>query len=205
MRKSVQQKMKNNKWTLLILLFFITLYVPVILLMYVPERRLILDSLVEDEAYHFLKVMGAQAGSADLYQYMNSYLYRFILQVIPSVFCIWQGAALIKASLKRKQFPDGQNSGMDRIVEHMGMLLTGLLLLVLYTCILESVLIGLFYPDEFSVTRLLLMNLNWFLQYVCLGCLITILCLAAGNLISLKKNFRIDRGSNADNTLPKYL
>ncbi len=166
MKKMFLQYLKKNRWFLLILLFFLILYVPLIIVMYSPDRRSLLDDLIEQFFPLFLKITGLKTGTSALSGYIISYLYGFLLPLIPAFYCIVQSK-----SLTERFYESGLQDNTDtRTLIIKTRLLLDLLSIVVFTAItfiLEAAMIQICYPEEFSMKLILSLNSMLLFWYVC--------------------------------------
>lgn len=176
------KEMKGSLKILLIFAAIITMYVSIIINMYDPEMMKTLDSFYEVMP-EIMASVGMKAGATSLIGFMISYLYGFILLVFPMVFCILRGNALISkyvdkgamvsflaAPIKRKTIAFTQSM----------ILISGTILLILYTTILEIVIAEINFPHEFILTELLKLNAS----LLCLHLFISGICFLATCLFS---------------------
>ncbi len=134
-----RREMKGSLKLLLIFAAIITMYVTIIISMYDPKMMETLDSFYEIMP-ELMAAVGMSTGAASLAGFLISYLYGFILLVFPMAFCILRGngliakytdtgsmAALLAAPVKRRTVA----------VTQMSVLISGILLLIVYTSVLQ--------------------------------------------------------------------
>ena len=134
-----KREMKGSIKLLIIFGAIITLYVSVIISMYDPELMETLDSFVEVMP-ELMAAVGMKANAATLLGFMVSYLYGFILLIFPMIFCILRGNALIAKYVDKGSMALLTAAPVKRRViafTQMKVLVSGILLLVLYSTALE--------------------------------------------------------------------
>ena len=169
-----KREMKGSIKLLLIFGAIITMYVSIIISMYDPDLMKTLDSFAEAMP-ELMASVGMKADAATLIGFMVSYLYGFILLIFPMLFCILRGnaliaryvdkgsmALLIAAPVKRRAVAFTQTTA----------LVSGIVLLVLYSTILELICAGKGFPGELDIAELFLLNgglmcLHLFIGGVC--------------------------------------
>ena len=159
-RALYRREMKSSVRLLLILAAILTLYVSVIIAMYDPALMAMLDGFVRIMP-QLMAAVGMSAGATSLLGFMVSYLYGFVLLIFPMLFCILRGNGLIA-----KYVDDGSMvSLMAAPVKRRSVALTqavvlvsGLLLLVAYTTLLEVICVAVSFPEELDVAGLLALN-----------------------------------------------
>lgn len=177
-----KREMKGSLKILLIFAAVITMYVSIIITMYDPEMMKTLDSFYEVMP-EIMASVGMTAGATSLIGFMISYLYGFILLVFPMVFCILRGngliakyvdkgamTALLAAPVKRRTIAATQAF----------VLISGILLLVLYTTGLEIVIAEANFPSELVLSELLKLNAS----LLCLQLFIGGICFLASCIFS---------------------
>lgn len=169
-----RREMKGSIRLLIILAAVLTMYVSIIISMYDPEMTKLLDGYVEMMP-QLMSAVGMSAGASTLIGFMSSYLYGFILLIFPMLFCILRGhglvckymdkgsmTALVAAPVRRR----------DIAFTQMMVLVSGILLLVAYSTILELGCARHYFPGELDTGELLLLNggllcLQLFIGSVC--------------------------------------
>lgn len=179
-------EMKKSIKLLLILGIVLTFYMVVIIGMYDPKMLDMLNQFYEMMP-ELMASMGMKTGTSNLLGFMISYLYGFIVLVFPMVFCIVRGnglvakyiddgsmALLLSAPVKRKTI----------ILTQLATLLSGILILVSYSTIVELIVANIKFPGELDISKLLLLNL--FL--LCLHLFIAGICFLSSCIFSEFKN-----------------
>ncbi len=155
-----KREMKGSIKLLIIFGAIITLYVSVIISMYDPELMETLDGFVEVMP-ELMAAVGMKANAATLLGFMVSYLYGFILLIFPMIFCILRGNALIAKYVDKGSMALLTAAPVKRRViafTQMKVLVSGILLLVLYSTALELVCTGSSFPGELDVKGLFVVN-----------------------------------------------
>lgn len=136
-----KREMKGSIKLLVIFSAIITMYVSIIISMYDPELMKTLDSFVEVMP-ELMASVGMKASAATLLGFMVSYLYGFILLIFPMLFCILRGNALIAKYVDKGSMALLAAAPVKRraiAFTQIMVLVSGILLLVLYTTILELI------------------------------------------------------------------
>lgn len=169
-----KREMKGSIKLLIIFGAIITLYVSVIISMYDPQMMKTLDSFTEVMP-ELMAAVGMNANAASLLGFMVSYLYGFILLIFPMVFCILRGNALIARYVDKGSIVSLAAAPVKRrtiALTQMTVLISGILLLVLYSTILELICAESGFPGELDITALFILNggllcLHLFIGSIC--------------------------------------
>lgn len=175
-----KREMKASVRLLVIFGAVLTLYVSIIISMYDPELSALLDSYVELMP-ELMAAVGMTAGSTTLIGFMCSYLYGFILLIFPMLFCILRGNALVAKYVEDHSMVSLVAAPVKRrtiALTQMLVLLTGTVILVGYSTILELVCGAWYFPGELDTAQLLTLNGG----LLCLHLLIGGICFAASCL-----------------------
>lgn len=155
-----KREMKGSIKLLIIFAAIITLYVSVIIYMYDPQMMKMLDSFVEVMP-EVMAAVGMKANAANLLGFMISYLYGFILVIFPMLFCILRGNALIAKYVDKGSIVSLVAAPVKRrtiAFTQMKVLISGILLLILYSTILELICSESSFPGELDITALFILN-----------------------------------------------
>lgn len=155
-----KREMKGSVKPLLIFGAVITMYVSIIISMYDPEMMKTLDSFVEVMP-ELMASVGMKANAATLLGFMVSYLYGFILLIFPMIFCILRGNALIAKYLDKGSMASLVAAPVKRrtiALTQMNVLVSGILLLIFYSTIVELICAGSSFPGELEITALFALN-----------------------------------------------
>lgn len=164
------REMRRSLLSLVIFAALMTLYVSVIISMYDPMLMGSLDEWV-DLLPEIMAAVGMTAGATTLIGFMASYLYGFILLVIPMVFTILHGNALIAKYVDSNAMVALVAAPVKRrtiAFTQMKVLATGIFVLVAYATILEIACAGQF-QGELDVSKLLLLNVELLCLQLCVG------------------------------------
>ena len=169
-----KREMKGSIKLLIIFSAIITMYVSIIISMYDPELMKTLDSFVEVMP-ELMASVGMKASAATLLGFMVSYLYGFILLIFPMLFCILRGNALIAKYVDKGSMALLAAAPVKRraiAFTQMMVLVGGILLLVLYTTMLELICAAGGFPGELDVKALFALNggllcLHLFIGSIC--------------------------------------
>ena len=169
-----KREMKGSIKLLLIFGAIITMYVSIIISMYDPDLMKTLNSFAEAMP-ELMASVGMKADAATLIGFMVSYLYGFILLIFPMLFCILRGNALIAKYVDKGSMSLLIAAPVKRravAFTQMTALISGIVLLVLYSTILELICAESGFPGELDIAELFLLNggllcLHLFIGGVC--------------------------------------
>ncbi len=155
-----KHEMKGSVKLLIIFSAIITMYVSIIINMYDPQMMKTLDSFAEIMP-ELMASVGMKANVANLLGFMVSYLYGFILLIFPMLFGILRGNALIAKYVDKGAMASLIAAPVKRrtiAFTQMEVLVSGILLLILYSTIVELICAGSGFPGELDVTALFILN-----------------------------------------------
>ncbi len=155
-----KQEMKGSLKILILFAAVISMYVAIIISMYDPEMMAMLDSFY-NAMPEIMAAVGMNAGATSLIGFMISYLYGFILLIFPMVFCIIRGNGLIAKYTDNGSMVTFLAAPVKRrtvAATQMSVLISGILLLVIYTTGLEAVIAEMSFPGELIFSELLKIN-----------------------------------------------
>lgn len=155
-----KREMKGSIKLLIIFGAIITMYVSIIINMYDPQMMKTLDSFVEVMP-EMMASVGMKANAANLLGFMVSYLYGFILLIFPMVFCILRGNALIAKHVDKGSMVSLAAAPVKRrtvAFTQMIALVSGILLLILYSTVLEFICAESGFPGELDIKELFILN-----------------------------------------------
>ncbi len=157
-----RREMKKSINMLLFFMAVLAMYVVIIGGMYDQKTMKMLDNFYTIMP-GLMAAVGMKPGSTTLLGFMVSYLYGAILIIFPIIYSILRAndliakyvdngsmAVLLAAPVKRRTI----------VITQLAVLLSGVCLLMLYTTVLELVVIGYKYPHELMVADLLKLNLG---------------------------------------------
>ncbi len=169
-----KREMKGSIKLLVILGAIITMYVSIIISMYDPEMMKTLDSFAQAMP-ELMAAVGMNADAGTLLGFMVSYLYGFILLIFPMLFCVLRGNALVARYVDNGSMALLTAAPVKRrtiAFTQMTVLAGGIVLLVLYSTVLELICAESGFPGELDVTALLCLNggllcLHLFIGSIC--------------------------------------
>lgn len=177
-----KREMKGSVKILFIFAAVITLYVSIIISMYDPAMMVMLDGFAEAMP-EIMAAVGMSAGATSLLGFMISYLYGFILLIFPMLFCILRGNGLIAKYIDRGSMVSLVAAPVKRrtiAFTQMTVLASGILILVIYSTVLEVVCAEICFPGELNVSELFSLNAG----LLCLHLLIGGICFLASCVFS---------------------
>ena len=155
-----KREMKGSVKLLLIFGAVLTMYISIIVNMYDPEMMKTLDSFAKAMP-ELMAAVGMTINSATLLGFMVSYLYGFILLVFPMLFCILRGNALIAKYVDKGSMVSLAAAPVKRrtiAFTQMSVLASGVLLLILYSTIVELLCAGNISPGELDIATFFKLN-----------------------------------------------
>lgn len=169
-----KREMKGSAKLLIIFSAIITLYVSVIIYLYDPQLMKTLDSFVEVMP-ELMAAVGMKANTTNLLGFMASYLYGFILIIFPMLFCILRANALIAKYVEKGSMASLIAAPVKRrtiAFTQMSVLISGILLLIFYSTIIELICAESSFPKTLDITALLILNsgllcLHLFIGSIC--------------------------------------
>ena len=159
-RTLYKREMKSSIKLLVIFAAVITLYVSIIISLYDPAMMAMLDGFAEIMP-ELMAAVGMSAGATSLLGVMVSYLYGFILLIFPMVFCILRGNGLIAKYVDRGSMVSLVAAPVKRSTvafTQMAVLVSGVLLLLIYSTALEFICAAVSFPGELDLAELLALN-----------------------------------------------
>lgn len=166
-----RRELKVSIKLLVIFAAVITLYVSIIISMYDPAMMTMLDGFVEVMP-EIMAAVGMSAGATSLLGFMVSYLYGFILLIFPMLFCILRGNGLIAKYIDRGSMVSLVAAPVKRRIiafTQMTVLTSGILMLVIYSTVLEVVCAEICFPGELDVSELLFLNAGLLCLHLFIG------------------------------------
>ncbi len=177
-----KREMKGSFKLLIIFGAVISMYVSIIISMYDPEMMATLDSFYEVMP-ELMASVGMSTGATSLIGFMVSYLYGFILLIFPMVFCILRGNGLIAKYADKGSMVTLLAAPVKRrtvAITQMSVLISGILLLILFTTGLEAIIAETSFPGELVMPELLKLNAS----LLCLHLFIGSICFLASSIFS---------------------
>lgn len=169
-----KREMKDSLKMLLIFAAVISMYVAIIISMYDPKTMASLDHFYEAMP-ELMAAVGMHAGASSLIGFMISYLYGFILLIFPMIFCILRGNGLIARYADKGSLVTLLAAPVKRrtvALTQMFVLISGTILLLVYTTGLELAITETSFPEELVISDLLKLNaallcLHLFIGSIC--------------------------------------
>lgn len=166
-----KREMKGSIKLLLIFIAIMTLYISIIISMYEPELMSMLDNFAEVMP-ELMAAVGMKAGATSLIGFMVSYLYGFILLIFPMVFCILRGNGLIAKYVDKGSIVSLVAAPVKRraiAFTQMIVLMSGILILVIYSTVLQLICSEMDFPGKLNLTDLLLLNTGLLCLHLFIG------------------------------------
>lgn len=168
-------EMKKSVRSLLIFAAILSMYVLCIIWMFDPKMMESLNQMYEMMP-QIMSAVGMKASATTLNGFMVTYLYGFIMPVFPMVFVILRAKSLIAEKVEKKTMASLLAAPVKRrtiVATQIGALLTGLVLLIVYTTAMEIVFAQALYPGELDVAGLVRLNvgigaLHFFMGGICM-------------------------------------
>ena len=179
------REMKRNVKLLVLFGLIISMYVYIIISMYDPKMMEMMDNFAKLMP-ELMAAMGMTTDTANLMAFMISYLYGFILLIFPMVFSILRGHGLVAAYVDKGSMASLLAAPVKRrtiILTQMAALISGIVILVVYSTVLEYVCAGGLFPGELEGQKLLLLNAG----LLCLQLFIGSVCFLASTIFSDSK------------------
>ena len=155
-----KREMKGSIKLLIVFSAIITMYVTIIIQMYDPQMMKTLDIFVEVMP-EVMSAVGMKANATNLLGFMVSYLYGFILLIFPMLFCILRGNALISKYVDKGSMVMLVAAPVKRrtiAFTQINVLVSGILLLIFYTTIVELLCATSSFAGELDIKELFILN-----------------------------------------------
>lgn len=155
-------ELKSNYKIILLFLGVITLYAGIITAMYDPKLGAGMNELAESMP-QFFAAFGMENPGTTLLDFLNNYLYGFILILIPFIYTIIMCYKLVAKYIDKGSMAYLLNTHYSRIqimVTQFMVLLFGLFILVLYAAGLIILLSAMLFEGELETVKFLTLNLG---------------------------------------------
>lgn len=165
-----KHEMKGSVKLLIIFGALITMYVSIIVSMYRRNDenfRQFAEAVPE-----LMASVGMKTNATNLLGFMVSYLYGFILLIFPMVFCILRGNALIAKYVDRGSMVTLAAAPVKRrtiAFTQMTVLMSGILILILYSTVIELICAESGFPGELNISELLVLNVGLLSLHLFIG------------------------------------
>lgn len=161
----LKTELKSNCKTLLLFLAVITLYAGTITAMYDPETNAEINKLAESMP-QFFAAFGMENPGTTLLDFLNNYLYGFILVLIPFICTMVLCYKLIAKYIDKGSMAYLLSTHYSRtqiIFTQFTILLVGLLLLILYAAAFIIIVSHTLFEGKLSVSKFLFLNFGLFI------------------------------------------
>lgn len=166
-------EIKSNFKIVLLFLAIITLYAGLITAMYDPELGAGINELAESMPQLFA-VFGMENPGTTLLDFLNNYLYGFILILIPFIYIIIMCYKLVAKYIDKGSMAYLLNTHYSRtqiILTQLTALLIGLCVLILYATSIILIVSNFMFNSEMELSKFLLLNLGLFILEIFLSAL----------------------------------
>lgn len=169
----LKREIKSNYKILLLFMGIVTLYSGIITAMYDPEVGTGINAMAESMP-EFFAAFGMENPGVTLLDFLNNYLYGFILVIIPFIYIIIMCYKLVSKYMEKGSMAYLLNTHYSRIqiiLTQFIVLVIGLLVLVCYATGLIIFISNLMFKGEMEIIKFLLVNLGLFILEVFLSTL----------------------------------
>lgn len=187
-----KKEMKKNLKILIIFLALITLYATVIVAMFDPELSATLDAMAAAMPEVFAAV-GMNVSGDSLIEFIGSYLYGFILLVIPVIFILMLSNKLVARYVDKGSMAyllATPNKRLTIVTTQLFVLVLNVLIVVLYTTFVIALSSYFSFPGELNLKLLIYLNIGLFCLLLFLGSI----CFLSSCLFNESKNAIGDSG-----------
>lgn len=161
----LKTELKSNCKIIVLFLAIITMYAGIITAMYDPSLSEGINELAKSMP-QFFAAFGMENPGTTLLEFLNNYLYGFILILIPFIYTIIMCYKLVAKYIDKGSMAYLLNthySRMQIILTQFVVLLIGLLILIAYATGLIIAASGMLFEGELEITKFLFLNLGLFL------------------------------------------
>lgn len=166
-------ELKSNCKIILLFLAIITLYAGLITAMFDPELGAGINELAESMP-QFFAVFGMENPGTTLLDFLNNYLYGFILILIPFIYIILMCYKLVAKYIDKGSMAYLLNTHYSRtkiMLTQFTVLLIGLFVLICYSTALIIFVSNFMFEGEMEISKFLLLNLGLFILEIFLSTL----------------------------------
>lgn len=160
----IKKELRTNYKIILIFLALITMYSTVIIVMFDPDLGTSLEMIAESMPELFA-VFGMTDAGTTLLEFLNNYLYGFILTVIPSICIILLTNRLVTRYIDRGSMAyllATPNTRKKIITTQAIFLSATIAFLVIFATVLIIIVSALSFPNMLDIKNLLLLNIGLF-------------------------------------------
>lgn len=154
------REMRGSLKTLSIFGAVLTLYISLIVSMYDPDMEAMLRQF-EEMMPEVMAAFGMSGSTGSLAGFLSSYLYGFLLVVFPMVFTIMRANGLIARYVDRGSMVTLVAAPVRRVtvvLTQMKVLASGIILLLLFSTILEIFCSEIMFPGQLDIPAILRLN-----------------------------------------------
>ena len=174
MNATLYKREMKSSWKLLAVFLAIpTMYVVLIIVMYTPEMLNMFKQFSETMPQMMSAFnMDFSSESLTLLGYMVSGLYGYILILFPMIFAMVRGNGLVARYVDRGSMATLLAAPVKRrtvALTQMAVLLTGIVLLIAYTTVLEIVTVAAYAPGQADTASLLKLNAGLLALHLFIG------------------------------------
>lgn len=166
-------ELKSNCKIILLFLAIITLYAGLITAMFDPELGAGINELAESMP-QFFAVFGMENPGTTLLDFLNNYLYGFILILIPFIYIILMCYKLVAKYIDKGSMAYLLNTHYSRtkiMLTQFTVLIIGLFVLICYSTALIIFVSNFMFEGEMEISKFLLLNLGLFILEIFLSTL----------------------------------
>lgn len=166
-------ELKSNCKIILLFLAIITLYAGLITAMFDPELGAGINELAESMP-QFFAVFGMENPGTTLLDFLNNYLYGFILILIPFIYIILMSYKLVAKYIDKGSMAYLLNTHYSRtkiMLTQFTVLMIGLFVLICYSTALIIFVSNFMFEGEMEISKFLLLNLGLFILEIFLSTL----------------------------------
>lgn len=166
-------ELKSNYKIILLFLAIITLYAGLITAMYDPELGAGINELAKSMP-QFFTLFGMENPGTTLLDFLNNYLYGFILVLIPFIYIILMCYKLVAKYIDKGSMAYLLNTHYSRIkilFTQFAVLMIGLFILICYSTGLIILVSSLMFEGEMEISKFLLLNVGLFILEIFLSAL----------------------------------
>lgn len=166
-------ELKSNCKIILLFLAIITLYAGLITAMFDPELGAGINELAESMP-QFFAVFGMENPGTALLDFLNNYLYGFILILIPFIYIILMSYKLVAKYIDKGSMAYLLNTHYSRtkiMLTQFTVLMIGLFVLICYSTALIIFVSNFMFEGEMEISKFLLLNLGLFILEIFLSTL----------------------------------
>lgn len=166
-----QMEWKSNYKLLLMFCAILTLYISMVTTMFDPDLGKVLDEFTKMMP-EMMSMVGMSGPTGTLVQFLSTYLYGFLMTVLPLVFMVILAMKLMVRKVDNGSMSFLLSSGVTRTsvwLTQLCVLLSFLFVLLLYCTVLGIVCSVLLFPDALDIPAFLRLNVGVFCLHAALA------------------------------------